>query len=471
MPPYPLEPFKIKVVEALKRTTPDERDARLQAAGFNMFNIDADDVFIDLLTDSGTGAMSDTQWAGIMMGDESYAGARSFKKLADVVNDVFGFKHFVPTHQGRAAEHILCAVLAKPGDTIPNNSHFDTTGANVRAMGAVPCDLLCRSCEDPQSQRPFKGDIDLDLLADFLAEHDLSKVPFGMITVTNNSNCGQPVSMANIRAAAAFYRQNNIPFFIDACRYAENCYFIKTREEGYADKSIAEIAREMFSYADGCTFSAKKDGLVNIGGLLCVNDDSLFEDVKQMTLLREGFPTYGGLAGRDLEALAVGLRDCLKEEYLKFRVGQTGYLCERLHEIGVPVARPAGGHAVFVDACRVLPHIPRNQFPGQALVVALYRFGGIRAVELGSGTSFDRPPVSDEALPSATTTTTGADHNNSTPEWVRLSLPHRVYTQGHLDFVAETFREVQARADEIRGLEVVSAPRVLPHFSAVFREV
>ena len=456
MPSYPEEPFRIKVVEPLKRTTRAEREEALAAAGFNVFALPAEEVYVDLLTDSGTSAMSDRQWGALLQGDESYAGARSYFRLKRTLEDIFGFRHFVPTHQGRAAERILARLLVKPGDSIPNNTHFDTTGANVRAAGGTPVNLAVPEASDPTSRHPFKGNMDTEKLERFLRETPREKVPFGMITVTNNAAGGQPVSMENLRKVSEIYKRHGIPFFIDACRYAENAWFIKQREEGYGSKSVRGIAREMFSLADGCTMSAKKDALVNIGGFLCLNDPELFERVKQELILTEGFPTYGGLAGRDLEALAVGLEEGLDEHYLSYRIGQTAYLGERLREIGVPIVEPPGGHAIYVDAGSMFPHIPRNKYPGQALVIALYLEGGVRAVELGGvAFGFKDPKTGREVLPPL--------------DLVRLALPRRVYTQTHLDFVVETFREVLEKKEEIRGVEIVEEPTLLRHFTARFR--
>src|SRR5574341_162095 len=458
MPNLPAEPFRIKVVEPIRRTTRQEREHFLMAAGYNTFKLAAEDVYIDLLTDSGTSAMSDYQWAGIMQGDESYAGARNYYHLEETVEKIFGFRHFVPTHQGRAAEHILCAVLVERGMFIPNNNHFDTTGANIRAVGGQPVDLVIDEARDPGCYHPFKGNMDIRKLREFIEQTGPERIPFGMITITNNAGGGQPVSMVNIHAVADTYHRYGIPFFIDACRYAENAYFIKLREDGYADHSPLEIAQEMFSVADGCTMSAKKDGLVNIGGLLCVNDDDLFESIRQTLILREGFATYGGLAGRDLEAMARGLEEALDEEYLACRLSQTEYLGNGLLENGIPIVQPPGGHAIYIDAGAFLPHIPRDQFPGQALVIDLYLAGGIRAVELGS-VAFAYPDP--------------ATHRIVHPplELVRLAIPRRVYTQSHLAFVIETLAEIAHHRAALRGVQIVKEPALLRHFTAEFEVV
>ena len=455
MPHLPPEPFRIKSVEPVKRTTAEEREHYLIEAGFNVFRLRAEDVFIDLLTDSGTAAMSDNQWAGLLQGDESYAGAKNYFHLKDAVDAIFGFRHFVPTHQGRAAENILCGLLVKPGDIIPNNAHFDTTGANIRAARGKPVDLELEEAHHSGTRHPFKGNMDLDKLRSLIDEVGAERIPFGMITVTNNACGGQPVSMANLRAAAEIYHAHGIPFFIDACRYAENAYFIQQREEGYGDKSPLEIAREMFRLADGCTMSAKKDALVNIGGLLCMNDDALFERATQALILREGFTTYGGLAGRDLEAIARGLREGVEEEYLAYRIGHTEYLGEGLLKAGVPIVEPPGGHAIYVDAGRFLPHIPAGEYPGQSLVIELYKRGGIRAVELGSvAFAYNDPETGEIVRPPL--------------ELVRLALPRRVYTQSHLDFVIETLAEINAHRAELRGVRITEEPELLRHFTARF---
>ena len=445
-----IEPFRIKTVEPIRQTTRAEREQLLREAGYNLFLLPAEDVLIDLLTDSGTGAMSSGQWAGMMLGDESYAGAKSFYKFEAAVRRITGFKHIVPTHQGRAAERILFGSLLKPGDIVPNNTHFDTTRANVEYRHAEARDIPVAEARDPARVLPFKGNIDLAALEQTLSDH-AGRVPLAMITVTNNSGGGQPVSMANIRAASAICRRHGVLFFLDACRFAENAWFIKTREAGYADCTPLQIAQEMFSYADGCTMSAKKDGMANIGGFLALNDDALAERCKNMLILTEGFPTYGGLAGYDLEAIAVGLEEVLHEDYLQYRVRSVAYLGDILTANGVPIVQPPGGHAVYIDARTMLPHIPASQYPAWALSLALYLEGGIRSVEIGS-VMFGRQPDGSEK-PAAM-------------ELVRMAFPRRVYTQSHVDYLAEVILYVNSIKDSLRGVRIVSAPEVLRHFSA-----
>jgi tryptophanase len=455
---YPPEPFRIKTVESIRLLSVPEREEAIRKAGYNIFNLNSQDVYIDLLTDSGTGAMSDKQWAAVMQGDEAYAGARSFFRLKEAIDEIFGFKFFVPTHQGRAAENILSTLLVKPGCSIPNNTHFDTTQANILARGGSPENLAISEAADPENPHLFKGNMDVERLEGFIQELGTENIPFGMITITNNAIGGQPVSMKNIRDTSDIYRKHGIPFFVDACRYAENAYFIKNRDPNYADKPLLEIAREIFSLADGTTMSAKKDAIVNIGGFFAMNDEALFQRAKNELILREGFPTYGGLAGRDLDAIAVGLWEGLDERYLEYRVGQVAYLGLRLKELGVPIVEPPGGHAVYVDAGRMLPHIPRDAFPGQSLVVELYLEGGVRAVELGS-VAFSR-----EDLDSGKTIYPDL-------ELVRLAIPRRVYTQAHIDYVVETISRIMDRREKIPGYRITYAPVLLRHFTARFEPV
>src|SRR5271155_2813327 len=379
-----IEPFRIRSVEPLRRTTPDQREKFLKKAGYNLFELRAADILIDLLTDSGTSAMSTAQWAAMMRGDESYAGSPSFFRLKTVAEELTGFRHIIPTHQGRAAERILFTVMCRPGQTVPNNTHFDPTRANIEFTGARAVDLPLPEAADTQARVPFKGNIDVAALESLIASEGAEKIPLVMLTVTNNSGGGQPVSMANIRAVKEICKRHGIPLYIDACRFAENAYFIKLREPGYADKTPREIAKEMFSYADGCTMSAKKDGLANIGGFLCTNDDILAQEEKDLLILTEGFPTYGGLAGRDLDAIAVGLNEALEIDYLKYRIASTAFLGNRIAAEGVPIVQPPGGHAIYIDARAFLPHVPPAQFPGVALGAALYVEGGIRSVEIGT---------------------------------------------------------------------------------------
>jgi tryptophanase len=455
---YPPEPFRIKSVESIRLLSAPEREEAIKKAGYNIFNLNSQDVYIDLLTDSGTGAMSDKQWAAVMQGDEAYAGARSFFRLKETIDEIFGFRFFVPTHQGRAAENILSTLLVKPGCSIPNNTHFDTTQANILARGGSPENLAISEASDPENPHPFKGNMDVERLEEFIRELGIENIPFGMVTITNNAIGGQPVSMKNIRDISDIYRKHGIPFFIDACRYAENAYFIKNRDPNYTDKPLLEIAREIFSLADGATMSAKKDAIVNIGGFFAMNDEALFQQAKNELILREGFPTYGGLAGRDLDAIAVGLWEGLDERYLEYRVGQVAYLGLRLKELGVPIVEPPGGHAVYVDAGRMLQHIPRDAFPGQSLVVELYLEGGVRAVEIGS-VAFAR-----EDLNSGRTIYPDL-------ELVRLAIPRRVYTQAHIDYVVETISRIMDRREQIPGYRITYAPALLRHFTARFEPI
>ncbi len=444
-----IEPFRIKAVEPIRHIGEAERLAALEAAGYNLFLLRAEDVLIDLLTDSGTGAMSSDQWAGMMRGDESYAGARSFFAFEESVRSITGFKHVIPTHQGRAAERILFGALLRPGDVVPNNTHFDTTRANVEYRKATALDIPLPIARQPQTAAPFKGDIDLESLERTLAEN-WGRTPLAMVTVTNNSGGGQPVSMANLRAAREITRRYGVPLFLDACRFAENAWFIKTREPGYGDKTPLEIAQEMFSYADGCTMSAKKDGMANIGGFLAMNDDALAQQCKNILILTEGFPTYGGLAGYDLEAIAVGLQEALHEDYLAYRIRSVAYLGEKLTAAGIPIVQPPGGHAIYLDARAMLPHIPAHEYPAWALALALYLEGGVRSVEIGS-VMFGLQPDGSEK-PAAM-------------ELVRLAFPRRVYTQSHVDYLAEVLLHVNGLAERIRGVRIVEAPPVLRHFT------
>ena len=442
-----IEPFRIKSVEPLRQTTREERERLLEAAGYNLFLIKAKDILIDLLTDSGTSAMSNGQWAALMRGDESYAGSESFFRMKRVVDDLTGFRHMIPTHQGRAAERILFTVMCRPGHVVPNNTHFDTTRANIEFTGARAVDLPIPEAADTQARLDFKGNMDVAALERLIVETGAEHIPLVMLTVTNNSGGGQPVSMANIEAVRAVTARHGIPLYLDACRFAENAWFIQQREPGYANWTPKRIAQKMFSLADGCTFSAKKDAFANIGGFLSTNDDRLAVQETNLLILTEGFPTYGGLAGRDLEAIAVGLEEVLDPDYLRYRIVSTGYLGRHIADHGVPIVEPPGGHAIYIDAARMLPHIPRAQFPGQALAVELYRHAGIRSVEIGSVMFGDQ-----------------ARH-----ELLRLAIPRRVYTQSHIDYVVEAILEVNARKDEIRGLEITDEPPFLRHFSARFR--
>ena len=444
-----IEPFKIRSVEPIRQTTREQRDTALREAHFNPFQLHASDVLIDLLTDSGTGALSVHQWAAMMQSDESYAGARSFFAFEEAVRDITGLRHVLPTHQGRAAERILFTATCAAGDVIPNNTHFDTTRANIEDRGAVALDLPCEEGRDPQALHPFKGNIDLVALEATLKGP--SRVPLAMVTVTNNSGGGQPVSMANLRGAHELCRRYGVPLFLDACRFAENAWFIRMREPGYADSSPLEIAREMFSYVDGCTMSAKKDGMANIGGFLAVNDDELARRCRNNLILTEGFVTYGGLAGYDLEAVAVGLREALDADYLRYRIRSIEYLAEKLGRSDVPIVRPPGGHALYIDARAMLPHIPQLEYPAWSLGCALYLEGGIRAVEIGS-VMFGLQPDGSE--------------RPSRSELLRLAFPRRVYTQSHVDYIAEVLANVRRRSGAIRGMRIVEQPPALRHFTA-----
>jgi len=447
-----IEPFRIKVVEPIRITTLEERRRLLEAAGWNLFAIHADDVIIDLLTDSGTSAMSAEQWGAVMRGDESYAGSPSFYRFESAVRDLMPFRHVIPTHQGRAAEAILFSIVGGAGRIVPSNTHFDTTRGNIEATGAEAVDLVIPEARDPGAEHPFKGNIDLVRLERLLQEHG-PRVPIVMLTVTNNAGGGQPVSLENIRGAAAIARRHGKPLFIDGCRFAENAWFIKCRERDQSGRSVKEIVRDMFAEADAMTMSAKKDAFANIGGWLALNDDGIAAAARNRLILTEGFPTYGGLAGRDLEAIAAGLHEIVDEQYLRYRVRTNEYIGEKLTALGVPIVRPVGGHAVFVDARRFLSRIPPLQYPGQSLAVALYEYGGIRACEIGT-VMFGLRPDGTEAA---------ADM-----DLVRLAMPRRVYTQSHADYVVEVFEEVARRRDDLRGLRIVQQPKQLRHFTARF---
>ncbi|MBU0640753.1 MAG: tryptophanase [Planctomycetes bacterium] len=446
-----IEPFRIKVVEPIRMTTAEERERILHEAGFNLFLVHADDVLIDLLTDSGTGAMSSEQWAGIMRGDESYAGAKSWFVLQERVQEITGFPHVLPTHQGRASERILFELLGGAGKIVPNNNHFDTTRANIEHTGAQAVDLVIEEGRQPTNRHPFKGNMDLGRLENLIKEAGRDRIPVVMMTITNNSGGGQPVSLENLRAVREICDEHKLPFFLDACRFAENAWFIKQREPGQQDRGVREIVRDVFSLADGATISAKKDGLVNIGGLLLLRDEELVRQADELLILTEGFITYGGLAGRDLEAMAQGLEEVVHEDYLQYRIRSTAYLGERLLAAGIQIVEPPGGHAIYVDARAFCPHVPPERFPGQALVIALYRHAGIRAVEIGS-------------------VMFGQGSNTPAMELVRLAIPRRVYTQSHIDYVIEAIIEVHQQRDRIRGLEITWEPPSLRHFTARFRE-
>ena len=458
--PIPLpEPWRVKVVEPIRLLPRAERLRLLQEGGFSLFRIPSEAVFIDLFTDSGTSAMSDSQWAGLMMGDEAYAGARNFFHLAESIRDVFGFEHFLPVHQGRVAENMLFqTLLTEPGMIVPNNSHFDTTRANIEANGGLALDLVIAEARDPAADHPFKGNIDLGRLRHLFETTPRTKIPLAMITLTNNSGGGQPVALANIRAMSRLCREFGIPFYIDACRFAENAWFIQQREPGQRERSVAAIVREVFGLADGCTMSAKKDGLANIGGFLASRDAELIAALTQRLIVIEGFPTYGGLAGRDLEAVARGLREVLDESYLAFRIGQVASFGARLTALGIPIIRPTGGHAVYVDARALLPHIPPLSFPAQALSVALYREGGVRGVEIGSVMFGATDPATGEPIPAPL-------------ELVRLAVPRRVFTNSHLEYVAQVLARIAARRHELKGFRMTFAPKVLRHFTCRFAEI
>jgi tryptophanase len=448
-----IEPFKIKSVEPIHLTTRAEREAKLREASWNAFLLRAEDVLIDLLTDSGTAAMSSEQWASVMRGDEAYAGSRSWFRFERAVQDIFGFRHVLPTHQGRAAERILFSTICKPGDVVPNNTHFDTTRANVEYTGAQALDLVIPEGRQPASRHPFKGNMDVAALRALIAEVGRERVPCCLLTVTNNSGGGQPVSMANVREVSAVCREHGIPLYIDACRFAENAWFIRLREPGFEHVAPLDIARELFSYADGCTMSAKKDGMANIGGFLATNDGRLAAAEKNLLILTEGFPTYGGLAGRDLDAIATGLYEALDPDYLLYRIRSTTYLGEHIAAAGVPIVQPPGGHAIYIDAAAFLPHVPPLALPGQALVAELYLEAGIRAVEIGTLMFGRRDAETGVETPGAM-------------ELVRLAIPRRVYTQSHIDYVVEAILDVWHRRETLRGFRIVEQAPWLRHFTA-----
>jgi tryptophanase len=452
------EPWRVKVVERIRSIGPSEREEALRRAGYNVFGIASEDIYIDLLTDSGTSAMSDAQWAGLMIGDESYAGGRNYRRFEQTVRNIFGLPHVIPTHQGRVAENLLFSTVLKSGDIVPNNTHFDTTRANVEVNGGVAVDLVIPEGKEPRTRHPFKGNMDLNRLERCLQENP-GRVPLVMLTLTNNSGGGQPVSLANVQATHDLCVRFGVPLVIDACRFAENAWFIKQREPGQGGRSVREIVREIFALSEGCTMSAKKDGLTNIGGFLALREEGWVERLKNMLILIEGFPTYGGLAGRDLEAIAIGLEEVLDEDYLSFRIGQITALGEDLASAGVPVVEPIGGHAVYIDARAFAPHLPPDQYPAEALTIALYREGGIRAVEIG-GVMFGRPDPAQpgrEILPDL--------------DLVRLAVPRRVYTNSHLEYVAEVVKRLHRNPEKLRGVRIVRQAAVLRHFTAQFELV
>ncbi|MEM1165508.1 MAG: tryptophanase [Planctomycetota bacterium] len=448
-----IEPFRIKAVEPIRMTTPEDRERILREASFNLFLIKADDVLIDLLTDSGTGAMSSEQWAGVMRADESYAGAKSFYRFEETLRAITGFERALPTHQGRASERILFSLVGGAGKVVPNNAHFDTTRANIEHSGAEAVNLPIAEAADPTSRHPFKGDMDVAALESLIAEVGVERIPCVLITITNNSGGGQPVSLQNVRDVRAVCDRHKLPLILDACRFAENAYLIKQREDGQQHRTAAEIARELFDMADGATISAKKDGIVNIGGVLLLRDDELFRRASELLILTEGYTTYGGLSGRDLEAMAQGFSEALDEDYQRYRIRSTAYLGEKLLELGIQIVEPPGGHAIYVDAKRFCPHIPPDRFPGQSVVCGLYRLGGIRACEIGS-VMFG-----------------GAGRAAPEMELVRLAIPRRVYTQSHIDYVIEVFEELKSGAGALRGLRITEQPPVLRHFTARFEEI
>jgi tryptophanase len=453
-----IEPFKIKSVEPIRFTSRPQREQILTEAGHNLFNVHADDVLIDLLTDSGTAAMSAKQWAGMMDGDEAYAGSRSFYRFQEAVREITGFRHIIPTHQGRAAEKILFSIMGGEGKTIPNNTHFDTTRANIEISGAEAIDLPTAGGDVPSLQADFKGNMDVEALEALIKRLGGKRIPLCVLTVTNNSSGGQPVSMENIRKTAETCHRQGIPLFLDACRFAENAYFIKVREPGYADRSVRAIAREMFSYSDGCIMSAKKDALVNMGGFLALNDSEIAQKARNILVVTEGFPTYGGLAGRDLEAIAQGLEEVLDEHYLKYRIRSVAYVGEHLSRLGVPIFQPPGGHAVYLDAKAFLPHIPPQEYPGQALAGELYLHGGLRTCEIGSVMFGKTDPRTGEFQPARL-------------ELLRMAIPRRVYTQSHMDYVVECVGEIFEKRDRLRGMRITWEPPILRHFTARFESL
>jgi tryptophanase len=455
---FPAEPFKIKVIESLKKTTAEERVQLLKEVGNNIFAIPSEKIYIDLLTDSGTSAMSDHQWAALMEGDEAYAGSKSYYRFEEAVKRIMKFKNVIPTHQGRVAENLLFSTIVEEGSVIPNNSHFDTTRANIEYHKGIALDLVIDQAYEPETYHPFKGNMDINKLEDAIQKYGASRIPACFLTITNNSGGGQPVSMQNIRDVKQILIKHNIPLLFDACRFAENCYFIKKREQEFKNTSILEIANEMFSYADGCTMSAKKDGLVNMGGFLALNADELSRKITNLLILIEGFPTYGGLAGRDLEAMAVGLEEVLDENYLEYRTNQVKYLAELLEKENISIIKPVGGHAVYIDAQKFLPHIPNYQFPGQSLVVELYKKFGIRAVEIGSLMFGKKDEKTGE---------------NIFPklELVRLAIPRRVYTTMHMTYAGEALAELYKARNEVKGLRITYEAPVLRHFTARLEEI
>lgn len=454
----PFVPYRIKVVEKVRKVSREERAELLVKAGYNLFGIPADSIYVDLLTDSGTSAMSDAQWGALMQGDESYAGSKNYFDFEETIRGIFGYKHVIPTHQGRVAENLLFSTLLTKESVVPNNIHFDTTRANVEYKGAKALDCVIDEGLDPEIDHPFKGNMDLAKLDAAFAKYGNERIPFVMLTITNNSGGGQPVALANIKEVSRWCKEHNLPLIFDACRFAENAWFIKKREDGQQQRTVADISAEIFSYGDGCTMSAKKDALVNIGGFLCLNNDEWAEKITNLLILIEGFRTYGGLAGRDLAAVAQGLREVLDEDYLEYRIGQVRRMGELMEERGVPILKPIGGHAVYVDAKRMLPHIPQSKFPAQALTCALFLEGGVRGVEIGSLMFAAKDPDSGEMVHPAM-------------ELVRLAVPRRVYTETHLAFVADVCAELMSMGDKLQGLEIIKEAPVLRHFTAKLKPV